>query len=118
MDKIFINKLLAQAIIGVNDDEREKPQDILISLQLYTDLRQAGLQDDLNQSVNYSTLAKRVVAFVETSSRFTVEALAEDIANLCFEYPGVIRVEVRVEKPAAAKRAAAVGVEIDRFRSA
>ncbi len=117
MDKIFINKLLARAIIGLTDEEREQPQDILISLKLSTDLHQAGLKDDINHSINYSTLAKRIVAFVENSSRFTVEALAEDIANICFEHPSVNRVEVRVEKPAAARIAAAVGVEIDRFRS-
>lgn len=118
MDKIFINNLLAQAIIGLNADEREEIQDILISLELFADLRQAGLKDDINHSINYSTLAKRVVAYVEISSRFTVEALAEDIATLCLEHPGINRVKVRVEKPAAAKRAAAVGVEIDRSRSA
>ena len=30
MDKIFIKKLLVRGIIGINADEREKPQDILI----------------------------------------------------------------------------------------
>jgi FolB domain-containing protein len=117
MDKIFLKKLLVKGIIGINDDEREQPQEIIISLELFTDLSKAGQNDDVQYSLNYSTLAKQVVAYVESSSRFTVEALAEDIATLCFEYPNVNRVTVRVEKPAAARFAEAVGVEIDRSRS-
>lgn len=117
MDKIFIKKLLARGIIGIKDDERDTPQEICISLELFANLSKAGQCDDINYSLNYSSLAKRVVTYVEMSNRFTVEALAEDIATLCFEYPGVNRVIVRVEKPAAAKLAEAVGVEIDRVRS-
>ena len=116
MDKIFINQLLVRAIIGINPDEREKPQDILISLELFTDLRLAGHSDNINDSINYRSIVKKVMAHTEGAQRFTVEALAEDIASLCFEYPAVIRVIVRVSKPAAAKFAAAVGIEIDRKR--
>ncbi len=116
MDKIYINKLLVRSIIGINADEREKPQDILISLELFINLSHAGQSDDIAQSINYRAIVKRVMAHTETARRFTVEALAEDIANLCFEYPGVTRVIVRVEKPGAARFAAAVGIEIDRSR--
>jgi FolB domain-containing protein len=116
MDKIFINKLLVRGIIGINADEREKPQDILISLKLFTDLSHAGQSDDIAHSINYRTVVKRVMTHAESAMRFTVEALAEDIANLCFEYPDVTRVIVRVEKPAAARFATAVGIEIERSR--
>jgi len=116
MDKIFIEKLLVRAIIGVNADERDKPQDIFISLELFTDLSQAGQSDNIADSINYRSVVKRVMAQAENAQRFTVEAVAEDIARLCFEYAAVTRAIVRVEKPAAAKFAAAVGVEIERWR--
>jgi FolB domain-containing protein len=116
MDKIFIKKLLVRGIIGINADEREKPQDILISLEIFTDLSPAGQSDDIALRINYRTVVKGVMAYVETARRFTVEALAEDIANLCLENPGAIRVIVRVEKPAAARFTAGVGIEIDRTR--
>ncbi len=117
MDKIFIENLLARAIIGINPDERVNPQDILISLELFTDLSQAGHSDNIDDSINYRSIVKKVMAHTEGAQRFTVEALAEDIATLCFEYPAVTRVIVRVNKPAAAKFAAAVGIEIDRWRA-
>ena len=116
MDKIYIEKLLVRGIIGINKDEREKPQDILISVELYIDLSPAGKSDDITPSVNYRTLVKEIMAYTESAGKYTVEALAEDIANLCLLHPGVTRAHVRVEKPAAARFAQAVGIEIDRLR--
>ena len=117
-DKILIRNLRARGILGVNDWERRAPQEILINLELFTDLRRAGETDDLAHSINYRTVAKKVLAHAERAARFTVEALAEDIARLCLAEPGVKRVRVRVEKPGAVRFAASVGVEIERERSA
>ena len=117
MDQIFITDLVARGIIGVNDWEREKPQEILINLVLFTDLTRAGKSDDLQDSISYRTIAKKALAHAETANRLTVEALAEDIAALCLEEPGVERVRVRVEKPGAVRFTRSVGVEIERARS-
>lgn len=118
MDKIFIKDLLARGIIGVEDWEREKPQEILINITLYCDVRAAGEKDDLSLSVSYRTVAKKVLAHAESAARLTVEALAEDIARLCLEEPKVKKVQVRVEKPGAVRFARSVGVEITRKRNA
>jgi FolB domain-containing protein len=116
MDQILITDLAARGILGINDWEREKPQEILINLVLFTDLRLAGASDRVEDSVNYRTIAKKALAWVETSKRFTVEALAADLARLCLEEPGVRKVRVRVEKPGAVRFARSVGVEIERAR--
>lgn len=114
MDKVFIRDLVARGIIGLNDWERHKPQEILINIILYTDLNKAGQSDDISYSVNYRTVAKKVMVHAETAGRLTVEALATDLARLCLEEPGVLKVEVRVEKPGAVRFARSVGVEIER----
>lgn len=116
MDKVIIADLSARGIIGINDWEREKPQEILINIALYADLRKAGQSDDIADCVNYRTVAKKVQHHAETAARLTVEALAADIARLCLEEPGVQKVVVRVEKPGAARFARSVGVEIERTR--
>ncbi len=116
MDQVLINNLLVRGILGINDDEREKPQDILINIVIYTDLNRAGVTDDIADTVNYRTIAKKVQKHAETAARFTVEALATDLANLCLEEPGVQRVRVRVEKPHAVRFAQSVGAEIERSR--
>jgi FolB domain-containing protein len=114
-DQIHIKDLLLRGIIGINDWEREKPQDILINLTIFCDLSAAGVSDDVQDSVNYRTLTKQVIDHVESRERFTVEALAGDIASLCLATDGVEGVRVRVEKPGALRFARSVGVEIERY---
>lgn len=115
-DLILIKDLLLRGIVGINDWEREKQQDILVNITLFGDLRPAGESDDIADSVNYRTITKQVVQHVESSARFTVEALAADIARICLEALGVERARVRVEKPGALRFARSVGVEIERQR--
>ena len=114
MDKVIIKDLLARGIIGINDWEREKRQEILVNIVMYADLRKAGSSDEINDCVNYRTVSKKVLAHAETSGRFTVEALASDIADICLQEPGVQKVRVRVEKPGAVRFSSSVGVEIER----
>ncbi len=114
MDKIIIRDMVARGIIGLNDWEREKPQEILINMEIFADLQEAGKNDEIAASVNYRTVSKRVLAHAESAGRLTVEALAEDIARIALEEPNAVRVRVRVEKPGAVRFAKAVGVEIER----
>ena len=116
MDKVIIKDLLVRGIIGVNDWERKRPQDILINMILFTDTKRAGETDNLEDCVNYSTMSKKVQAHAESAERLTVEALANDLVKICFEDKGVQKVIVRVEKPGAVRFARSVGVEIERSR--
>jgi FolB domain-containing protein len=115
-DQIIIRDLLLRGIVGINDWEREKRQDILINLVLGVDLRQAGASDQIDDTVNYRTITKEIIQHVESSERFTVEALAHDLAAICLRQQGVSRARVRVEKPGALRFAGSVGVEIERTR--
>ncbi|MEW6093162.1 MAG: dihydroneopterin aldolase [Chloroflexota bacterium] len=114
MDKVFIKDLRVRAIIGVHDWERERPQDVLINVTVYTDIRPSDAPDDLASCVDYSELAKEIRARMEGARRFTVEALAEDVAQVCLNRSRVQKVMVRVEKPGAVAGAESVGVEIER----
>jgi FolB domain-containing protein len=116
MDKVFIKDLLVRGIIGINDWEREKEQDILINITAFTDTGTAAVTDDIADCVNYRVLANKAQAHAENAKRFTVEALANDLAKLCLEQRGVLRVIVRVEKPCAVRFAKSVGVEVERSR--
>jgi len=116
LDRILINDLLVRGSVGVNDWERTNRQDILVNIELTADLAPAGVSDDVEDSVNYRTIAKDVIEQVEGSSRFTVEALAADIAALCLRNSRVQSARVRVDKPGAVRFARSVGVEIERRR--
>lgn len=116
MDKVIIKDLVARGIIGVNDWEREQPQEIVINIVAFADTRRAAETDAIDDCVNYRTLAHKARACAETAARFTVEALANDLAKICLAEEGVARVMVRVEKPGAVRFAGSVGVEIERSR--
>lgn len=116
MDKIIIKNILARGIIGIKDSERDKPQDILINIDIYTANRKAGTPDDINECVDYSIVTNKVLFLAEKAKRFTLEALAEDIAQLCLEDPRVLKTTVRVEKPGAVRFSQSVGVELERSR--
>jgi len=116
-DKIIVKDLLLRGIIGLNDWEREKPQDILINLTLFTDMRPAGESDDPGDILNYRTITKDIIAYVESSQHYLVEALATAIARICVvDHAAAARAIVRVEKPGALRFAQSVGVEIERER--
>lgn len=117
MDQVLISDLLCRGVIGITERERAQPQDILINVTLFTDITRAGQTDAIEDCVNYRTVAKKILAFVEKAGRNTVEALSTDLAALCLEEPGVQMVRVRVEKPGAVRFARSVGVEIERSKT-
>ena len=114
MDKIIIKDLRVEGIIGIYDHERINPQELLVNVILHTDTRKAAETDEIANCVDYEKVAIKVKTHIQTSRRLTVEALAEDIANLCLETPFVQRVNIRVEKTQAIPFTASVGVEIER----
>jgi FolB domain-containing protein len=117
MDQVIIRDLLARGVIGITDKERERPQDILINATLFTDIQRAAQSDRIEDCVDYSKVAKKLMAHAETANRQTVEALVSDLAQICLDQPGVQGVRIRVEKPGAVRFSRSVGVEIERYQS-
>ncbi|MFQ5732117.1 MAG: dihydroneopterin aldolase [Planctomycetaceae bacterium] len=115
-DHILITDLFLWTIIGINADERDNRQDVIVNLELQTDTRAAGQSDDIADAVNYRTMTKNVIDLVEGSRFFLVEKLAEEIARVCLADRRILRVRVSVEKPAALRFAKSVGVCIERAR--
>lgn len=116
MDRIVIKDLVAHGILGVHDWERHKPRKIIINLTLHTDLNKSGMSDEIEDTVDYSVVARKVRDLIENTKCQTIEALATKIAQLCLDMPKVLGVQVRVEKPGAIRFSRTVGVEIERNR--
>jgi dihydroneopterin aldolase len=114
MDRIFISALTAEAVIGIYDWEREVRQKLEIDLEIWKDLSAAAKSDAIEDTLNYKSVAKRVLAFVEASRYRLVEALAGEIARIVLEEFGVARVRVTVHKPGAIRHSRDVGVVVER----
>ncbi len=114
LDRIEIKDLLLRGIVGINDEEREKKQDILVNVVLHADTRATAQDDSLAGAVNYRSVTKAIIALVETSAYFTVEKLASEVARLALAGAAVPAVTVSVEKPGALRFSRSVGVTIVR----
>lgn len=117
MDRILIRDLATRCTIGISAEERRAKQDVVINLVLSADLSRAGESDTLTGSVDYRTVKKRVLTLVEESQFHLLEALAESVAHACLETPGIVEVQVTVDKPGALRFARSVAVEIVRGRA-
>lgn len=108
-DTVFLEGLHFYAYHGVNPEERAQGQRFLVDVALTTDLRAAGSSDDLNQTINYSAVYKRVRRIVEGPPRRLIEVVAEEIAAaLLSEFPATA-VTVTVRKPEVALQGAFLG---------
>ncbi len=116
-DFIEIKDLLVRTIIGINPDERKNRQDVVLNLKFQVDIRPSGASDNIDDAVNYRTICKSVIAFVEESSYQLVEKMAEEVAALCLKDSRIETVWVSIEKPGALRFARSVGVTIERSQN-
>ncbi len=116
MDKVFIKNLHVYGILGIHPHEQRTPQEIRISVEVTTDITKAAKGDDVNQSVNYSTLSKQIIQFIDDSQYLTIEALIEALASEILANERIANVWLRIEKPNAVPKADSVGVEITRSK--
>lgn len=114
MDIIFLHGLKVECVIGVWEWERRIKQKIEIDLDMAADIRSAAATDQLEDTVNYKAIAKRVISHVENSNYQLVEALAESVANILVAEFTVPWCRVRINKGGAVRGARAVGVVIER----
>ena len=96
---IMVNKLRVPVLIGVPDEEREKPQDIKVSLTIETRTGLGALHDEIEGTIDYFEVTEEVKKLVAERPRKLIETLAEEIANLVVTQFGAAAVRVEIEKP-------------------
>ncbi|NLT96109.1 MAG: dihydroneopterin aldolase [Clostridia bacterium] len=102
MDKITLKNLVFFGHHGVLDEEKTLGQKFYVDLELFLDLKQAGISDNLEETVNYADVYQLVKKLV-TEFRFNlIEALAESIANrILLNFEKIQEVKVAIRKPEA-----------------
>ena len=118
MDKIYIKGLRVYAYHGVKETEKEKGQPFELDVTLSVDVSAAGQSDDLAQTVNYSKVAKRIIAVMQSEKNDLLERVSTRVAEMILtEFP-VNEVTVLLKKPRAPIAADFdyVAVEITRRR--
>lgn len=116
MDTIFLHDLKVETVVGIWDWERRIRQTVGIDLEMGADIRRAAATDNIEDTLNYKAVAKRVQQFVGDSSYQLVETLAENIAAIVLDEFDVPWVQVRVNKPGAIRGSRDVGILIRRSK--
>jgi dihydroneopterin aldolase len=114
MDIVYIRELEIDAIIGIYDWERETMQTVSIDLEMGCDNTKAAASEDIADALDYKSVAKRLISFVEGSEFLLVETLAERIAAIVLEEFSVPWLRLRLGKPGAVTGSKDVGVIIER----
>ena len=117
LDRITLTGITGYGYHGVFPEERRQGQPFVIDLCCELDLSAAAVGDDLDQTVDYGSLAQAVVADVERDPLRLIEALAERIAGTCLGFAAVQRVEVTVHKPQAPMPVPVADVAVSLTRS-
>ncbi len=114
MDIIYLRELKIETIIGVFDWEREIKQTVVLDLDMAADIRKAASSDNIEDTLNYKAVAKRLIDFVSQSEFQLVETLAERVANIVLTEFSVPWLRLQVNKRGAVRGAQDVGVIIER----
>jgi len=113
---VFIRDFMVDCLIGVHDHEKSDKQRVRINLDLAVNEGDHPIIDDIQNVVNYETMAKGIVQIADEGHVNLVETFAERIAKMCLEDQRVDSARVRIEKLDILENAESVGVEIERFR--
>jgi dihydroneopterin aldolase len=116
-DTIFLQDLKVETIVGIWDWERKIRQTVSIDIEMAADVAKAAETDNIEGTLNYKAVAKRVQQFVGDSEYQLVETLAEKIAETILTEFDIAWVQLRVSKPGAIRNAKNVGVVIRRHKA-
>jgi dihydroneopterin aldolase len=108
LDRIAVSGIRGHGYHGVLAEEKRDGQPFVVDVVLGVDTTAAAAADDLTLTVDYSTVAARVLDVVEGPSLDLVETLAQRVADVCLSFDRVEAVVVTVHKPQAP-----VGVPFD-----
>lgn len=114
MDIIFLGGLEITTIIGIYEWERETKQTIILDIEMGYDIRKAAETDSIEDTLDYKSVSKRIITFVEESKYFLVEKLAQEITNIILNEFEVRWVKLILNKKGAIRGASDVGIIIER----
>ncbi|MBO0694805.1 MAG: dihydroneopterin aldolase [Verrucomicrobia bacterium] len=97
-DEIHIEQLEVSTRIGVPEEERAAPQRLTISISFWPYQQTRDLDDNIHDTVNYSTIAAETKSFVRDQSTNLIETLAHRLATHLLKSFPIQKVTVEVRK--------------------
>ncbi len=114
MDLVLIEGLEVRTVIGIYDWEREIRQTVRLDLEMAWDISKAGKTDNIEDTLDYKSVSKRLIDFVEASEFGLIESLAEHCAKIIRDEFNVPWLRLKMSKPGAVRGSENVAVLIER----
>jgi len=97
MSKISIVDLEVSYCVGVTDEERAKPQRLLLTIDMALDFSSAAVSDRIEKTINYYEVSRELLEYGEGRSWKLIEKLAANIADLIMARykPQAVQIEVK-----------------------
>ena len=110
---INITNLRLRTFIGFNPEEQEKQQDIVINAEIHYPANKLCLNDDVENALNYKSIAKGIIKHVESGRFLLLEKLVSDVLEICHEHEWVSFAKVKIDKPHALRFADSVSLSLE-----
>lgn len=117
LSRIRIKNLRLRTYVGINPEEQEKRQDVVVNILLDYDAIQAAQSDTPEEALNYRTITKQVIELVENSRFLLLEKLVHEILLLALKHQAVAWAQVEVDKPHALRFADSVSLTMSARRA-
>jgi 7,8-dihydroneopterin aldolase/epimerase/oxygenase len=114
MDKIFLEEIRLDLIIGIYEWERTVPQTIQMDIEIGLPHSRAGQTDQVEDTIDYGAVMARIHETAAEKHFNLVEALAEHVAHLILHEFGAPWARVKIAKLGMLRGVKRVGVTIER----
>ena len=115
--KILINDLILDLKLGYYDFEKEKPQKVKFSLEIYYEDKKPTSDKDIKSIVNYGQIVKLIKKLTKNKHYNFLETLAEDVFDILFKDKRIGKIMLKIEKLEILKDCSSVGIQITKKRS-
>jgi len=112
MARIRVKDLSLRTFIGINEDEILNKQDVLINLTILYSAQEAVRDNDIDHALNYRTITKAIIAYVEGNRFALLERMTQELLDLVMANQSVLYAEVEVDKPHALRSAESVSITL------
>jgi len=115
---IHIRELELNMLIGVNPEEKNAPQRVVVNAEIQTKPSANWKADQINGVVSYADIVEMIKDKSAGEHVELVETFAHQIIDLCFKASNqILSVEITVDKPDVMTDVKSVGCTIKKSRS-
>lgn len=113
---IRIKDLRLRTYVGIKEEEISNKQDVLLNITIRFDARDAIHSTEIEDTLNYRSICKEIIGFVEGNQFLLLERMTHEVLALIMEHQEVRFAEVEIDKPHALRFAESVSIALSAER--